>query len=223
MPTQEKIDRVAELRDKLERSSIVIATGYTGMGANQMVTLRRRLREGGVDFIVVKNNLLNLAADAAAVPQLKSVVTGQTAIAVGYDDAAIIAKAVNDAAGAAGALSISGAVVNRGEAMLAAEVSRLAALPPQPVLLAQLLGNMQAPLYGLASVLNGVVRGLAYVLQARIDQLQPAAGDAEAYYDDDDGGVDDDVIIDDADDVGADDDVSDDADGDDAEQGQTDD
>ena len=210
MPTQEKIDRVAELRDKLERSSIVIATGYTGMGANQMVTLRRRLREGGVDFIVVKNNLLNLAADAAAVPQLKSVVSGQTAIAVGYDDAAIIAKAVNDAAGAAGALSISGAVVNRGEAMLAAEVSRLAALPPQPALLAQLLGNMQAPLYGLASVLNGVVRGLAYVLQARIDQLQPAAGDA-GVDDGDDVGADDDVS-DDADDVGADDDVSDDGD-----------
>ena len=98
MPTQEKIDRVAELKDKLERSSIVIATGYTGMGANQMVTLRRRLRDGGVDFIVVKNNLLNLAADAAAVPQLKSVVAGQTAIAVGYEDAATIAKAVNDAA-----------------------------------------------------------------------------------------------------------------------------
>ena len=204
MPTQEKIDRVAELRDKLERSSIVIATGYTGMGANQMVTLRRRLREGGVDFIVVKNNLLNLAADAAAVPQLKSVVTGQTAIAVGYDDAAIIAKAVNDAAGAAGALSISGAVVNRGEAMPAAEVSRLAALPPHPVLVAQLLGNMQAPLYGLVSVLNGTMRSLAYVLQARIDQLQPAAADEAEVVDDDDAGVGDDAGIDDDADVDGD-------------------
>ena len=193
MPTQEKIDRVAELKDKLERSSIVIATGYTGMGANQMVTLRRRLREGGVDFIVVKNNLLNLAADAAAVPQLKSVVAGQTAIVVGYDDAATIAKAVNDAAGAAGALSISGAVVNRGDAMPPAEVSRLAALPPQPVLMAQLLGNMQAPLYGLVSVLSATVRSLAYVLQARIDQLQPAAADAETDDDADAGAADDDA------------------------------
>lgn len=174
MPTQEKVNRVSELRAKLERSSIVIAAGYGGMSANAMVDLRRRMREGGVDFVVVKNNLLNLAADAAAVPQLKDIVTGQTAIAVGYDDAATIAKTVTGAVGAAGALSIHGAVVNRSDKMLPAEVSRLAALPPRPALMAQLLGNMQSPLYGLMSVLNGTVRSLAYVLQARIDQLQPA-------------------------------------------------
>ena len=42
MPTQDKIDRVAELKDKLERSSIIISTGYSGMNANQMVDLRRQ-------------------------------------------------------------------------------------------------------------------------------------------------------------------------------------
>ena len=175
MPTQEKVDRVAELKDKLERSSIVVSTGYTGMSANQMVDLRRRMREGGVEFVVIKNNLLNRAADAAAVPQLKDIITGQTAIAVGYDDAALIAKVVNDAANAsAGGLSIHGAVIAQGDAMQPDEVSRLAALPPRPALVALLLGNMQSPLYGLMNVLNGTARSLAYVLQARIDQLQPA-------------------------------------------------
>ena len=175
MPTQEKVDRVAELKEKLERSSIVISTGYTGMNANQMVDLRRRMLEGGVEFVVVKNNLLSLAAEAAEVPQLKDVITGQTAIALGYDDAAAIAKAVNDAANAsAGGLSINGAVVGRGDAMQAAAVTRLASLPPRPLLVAQLLGNMQSPLYGLMSVLNGTIRSLAYVLQARMDQMQPA-------------------------------------------------
>ena len=174
MPTQAKVDRVAELREKLENCSIVISTGCTGIGVNQMVNLRRRMREGGVEFIVIKNNLLNLAADGANVPQLKDVVTGQTAIALGYDDAAVIAKAVADAARADGTLQINGAVVGSGPAMDTAEVTRLASLPPQPVLVAQLLGNMQGPLYALASVLNGTIAGLAYALQARIDQLQPA-------------------------------------------------
>lgn len=174
MPTQAKVDRVAELREKLENCSIVISTGYSGIGVNQMVNLRRRMREGGVEFIVVKNNLLNLAADGADVPQLKEVISGQTAIALGYDDAAVIAKAVSDAANADGALQIHGAVVSGGPAMPTEEVRRLASLPPQPVLVAQLLGNMQAPLYGLASVLNATISGLAYALQARIDQLQPA-------------------------------------------------
>jgi len=167
-------DRVAELREKLENCSIVISTGCSGIGVNQMVNLRRRMREGGVEFIVVKNSLLSLAADGADMPQLKDVLTGQTAIALGYDDAAVIAKTVSDAANADGTLAIHGAVVGSGPAMPTEEVRRLASLPPQPVLVAQLLGNMQAPLYALAGVLNATISGLAYALQARIDQLQPA-------------------------------------------------
>jgi large subunit ribosomal protein L10 len=173
LPTQAKVDRVAELREKLENCSIVISTGYSGIGVNQMVNLRRRMSEGGVEFIVVKNNLLSLAADGASVPQLKEVLSGQTAIALGYDDAVATAKTVAAAATADGTLAIHGAVVSGGPAMAPTEVSRLASLPPQPVLIAQLLGNMQGPLYGLATVLNGTIAGLAYALQARIDQLQP--------------------------------------------------
>ena len=180
MPTQAKVDRVAELREKLENCSIVISTGYSGIGVNQMVNLRRRMREGGVEFIVVKNNLLSLAADGADVPQLKEVISDQTAIAIGYDDAAAIAKTVSDAANADGTLAIHGAVVSGGPAMQPTEVSRLASLPPQPVLVAQLLGNMQGPLYGLVTVLNGTIAALAYALQARIDQMQPEAVEPEA-------------------------------------------
>ncbi len=173
LPTQAKVNRVAELTEKLSNSAIVISAMYSGMGANQMVDLRRRLRDGSVEFVVVKNNLLHLAADAAGVPQLKDIINGQTAIALGYDDAAVAAKAFADATGAGSAIRVNGAVVNRDTVLPPPEVTRLAALPPQPVLVAQLLGNMQAPLYGLMSVLNGTVRSLAYVLQSRIDQLQP--------------------------------------------------
>lgn len=179
MPTQEKLNRVDELRDKLERSAIVITTGYTGMNANQMVNMRRRMREGGVEYVVVKNKLLALAADAASMPQLRGVIEGQTAIALGYDDAVAIAKAVNTAANeSAGVLSIRGAVLDGG-ALEAGEVSRLANLPPHPVLVAQLLGNMQGPLYGLATVLSGTIRGLATALQARVDQMQTGEEETE--------------------------------------------
>ncbi len=174
MPTQAKVDRVAELKEKLENSAIVISTGFTGMGVNQMVDLRRRLRDGGVEFVVIKNSLLDLAADAAGIPQLKDIVSGQTGIALGYADPALAAKTVTAAAAAGGILSIGGAIIDRGDPMPRAEVSRLASLPPQPVLVAMLLGGMQAPLYGLLNVLNGTVRSLAYALQARMDQLQPA-------------------------------------------------
>ena len=178
LPTQAKVDRVTELKEKLENSSIVIAAGFSGMGSNQMVDLRRRMRDGGVEFVVIKNNLLNLAADAADIPQLKDIITGQTGIAFGYQDPVTAAKTVTAAAVAGGILRINGAVVDRGVPMAASEVSRLAALPPRPVLVAQLLGNMQSPLYGLLSVLSGPLRSLAYLLQARSDQLQQTEGAA---------------------------------------------
>jgi large subunit ribosomal protein L10 len=59
-----------------------------------------------------------------------------------------------------------------------AEVARLATLPTKEVLMAKLLGSMQSPLVGLVSVLNGPMRGLAYVLQARVKQLEETAASA---------------------------------------------
>lgn len=41
-----------------------------------------------------------------------------------------------------------------------------ASLPPKPVLLSQLLGTMVAPIQGFMSVVNGVPRGMATVLDA---------------------------------------------------------
>ena len=65
MPTQVKVDRVEELKDKLERCSIAVSTNYTGIGVNDITDLRRRMRDAGVEFTVVKNNLMKLACDAS--------------------------------------------------------------------------------------------------------------------------------------------------------------
>ena len=71
MPTQEKIDRVATLQDKLERCSIAVTTNYTGITVNEMIDLRRQMRAAGVEFTVVKNTLMYLASEAAQRPQVK--------------------------------------------------------------------------------------------------------------------------------------------------------
>ena len=65
MPTQQKVDRVQDITDRLERSTIVMTATYSGIPVNQMVELRRAMRAGGVEFTIVKNTLLALAADEA--------------------------------------------------------------------------------------------------------------------------------------------------------------
>ena len=180
MPTQQKIDRVQDIKSRLERSSIALTTSYSGISVNQMVELRRAMKAGGVDFTIVKNTLIALAADEAQKPQLKEIVQGPTAIAIGYEDPVEAAKAVADFVRTGGStLAIIGAGMGDGAPMSPDEVNRLASLPSKPILLAMLLGQMQSPIARLLSVMNGPLQGFGNVLQARVRQLEEASPASE--------------------------------------------
>ena len=173
MPTQAKIDRVNELKGKLERSSIAVSANYAGLSVYDVTELRRRLRGASVDFIVVKNNLMKLACDAAKRPSVKEIIEGPTAIAFGYDDPAVVARALSDYIRTTrSVLTIRGAVLGDGPTLAADQVNRMAALPPFPLMVASLLGQMQAPVQRLLGALNGPLRNLDALLQARIRQLE---------------------------------------------------
>ncbi len=173
LPTQQKIDRVQDLTDRIQRSTITLSADYTGTSVNQMTELRRSMRAGGVEFTIVKNTLMYLAAEEAGRPQVKDIVQGPTGVAFGYDDPAGAAKVLADyARGNANTFSIRGAVMGDGSAMDASGVTRLATLPPRPIMLATLLGQIQAPIARLVGALNGPLQNLDNVLQARIRQLE---------------------------------------------------
>ena len=176
MPTPAKIERVAELKEKLESCSIALTAGYAGIPVNAMTDLRRRMRDAGVEFVVVKNTLVNRAAAEAEVPQLQEIVDGPTAIAFGYADPVDTAKAVNDYIRATRSpLEIRGAILGAGPTLARAEVERLASLPARPQMLANLLGQIQSPIQRLLGVLNGPLQNLDGLLQARIRQLEAEA------------------------------------------------
>ena len=175
MPTQQKMDRVEELKDQLERSTITFSADYTRTTVNQMTELRRAMRAGGIDFTVVKNTLMYLAADQAGKPQVKEIVQGPSAVVFGYDDPAAAAKTIADYARTnANTFSIRGAVMGDGAALGPDGVSRLATLPPRPQMLATLLAQMQAPMSRLVGALNGPVQNLDNVLRARMRQMEEA-------------------------------------------------
>lgn len=173
LPTQGKIDQVSALRAKLEQCSIAVTADYTGIPTNEITELRRRMRATGIEFTVVKNTLVNLAADAAQRPQFKQIVQGPTAIVFGYDDPQDVARALSDYLRTSrSALALRGAVLGDGAPLSPAEVHRLATLPGRPQLVASLLGQLQAPIQRLLLVLNGPLRSLDAVLQARLRQLE---------------------------------------------------
>ncbi len=173
MPTPEKFDRVAELKEKLERSTITFSADYTRTTVNQMTELRRAMRAGGIEFTVVKNTLMYLAADEAGRPRVKDIVQGPSAVAFGYEDPAAAAKTMSDYARAnANTFAIRGAVLGDGAALGTDGVTRLASLPPKPQMIALLLAQMQAPMSRLVGALNGPVQNLDNVLRARMRQIE---------------------------------------------------
>jgi len=179
VPTQGKIDRVNELQSKLEKCSIAVTATYSNIGVNDMTDLRRRTRDAGVEFVVIKNTLMHRAADAANKPQIKEIVNGPTAIAFGYDEPIDVAKTLSEYIRTTRSpLAFQGAVIGDGPPLPAADVERLAALPPKPVLVSTLLGQLQAPLYQLLGILNGPLQSFGGILQARIRQIE--SGEASA-------------------------------------------
>ncbi len=172
MPTQAKVEAVELLRDKFERSSIVITTNYSGLPVSEMTHLRRALREAGIEYRIIKNTLAYIAADRAGKPAIKEVINGPTGIAFGYDDPLAPAKALSGFIRSnRSALAIMGGEMD-GKALSGEQVNQLATMPSHEELVGQLLMRMNGPVSGLVNVLNGPIAGLARVLQGHVDNLQ---------------------------------------------------
>ncbi|MDP6102988.1 MAG: 50S ribosomal protein L10, partial [Dehalococcoidia bacterium] len=95
MPTPKKERQVEEIKDRLSRCTIAVATGYQGMSASNMTDLRARLREQGIEYRVIKNTLTLLAANELGKEGVDSVLQGPTALALGYGDVVAVAKGIN--------------------------------------------------------------------------------------------------------------------------------
>lgn len=175
MPTQKKIEEVAQMEEKLKRSTIVISTEFRGVTVAQINELRRQLRAQGVDYMVVKNTLVGIAADNTGRGKLREVLKGPTAIVLGYNEPGPPAKAIMDFVRTARVgITVNGGILE-GQMLTPHDVQRLATLPSKSVLMGQLMGNMLAPLSGLVYSLNFHVSGLARVLEGRRKQLEQAS------------------------------------------------
>jgi large subunit ribosomal protein L10 len=169
MNRDQKTAVVDEIAGQIEGAGAIFAVDYRGLTVAQAADLRRRLREADARFRVVKNSLSELAADKAGASELKPLLQGPTALALVNGDAALAAKALNDAARALNLLEFKGGLMN-GATLSADDVRSIARLPSRDVLNAQLVGTIAAPLSGLVRTLNALIAGVAIQLQAIADQ-----------------------------------------------------
>ncbi len=163
MPTEEKIKFVQELEQKLQENSDLIVTDYRGLTVEQITDLRNKLREKGVYYQVVKNNLVKIALKNNNIEGMDEYFFGPSAVAFAKDDPVSPCKILSDFA-KKGTLKIKGGY-SEGKVITENDINELAKIPSKEVLIAKLLGSLQSPASGLLNVLNGPIRNLVYVLQ----------------------------------------------------------
>jgi len=169
----EKVAAVAEIKDKLSRAQGVVLADYRGLNVAQATELRKKLREAGVEYKVLKNTLTTIAAREIGLDDLVPLLTGPTAVAFGYDDPVAPAKILSEFAKTNRDLELKGGVLE-GKVLDVDGVKALAELPSREELLAQVVRGMQAPIAGLVNVLQGTIRNFVYALDAVRKQKEEA-------------------------------------------------
>ena len=172
MPREKKTQIIDELQEIFSKCNIGILTDYRGLTAAEVNNLRRKLRESGIQYRVVKNTLARFAAQRAGRNELAGQFEGPVAIAFGYDDITKPAKTLADYIRTSRLeLSIKSGFLSD-SVLTSANVMTLATLPSREILISQVLAGMQSPITNLVSLLAAPIQGIMGVLQARIKQLE---------------------------------------------------
>ncbi len=162
---KEKIELTGELIDTLGGADILYLADFTGLNVKEMTELRRRFREAGNRFIVVKNRLALRALEQLDLPDLTEYLRGPTSIIVGREDPVIPAKTLREFAKENDDRPTLKVGVVGKRVVSADELMKLAELPPREELLAGIVGSLAAPVTGMVRVLEGLLRDIAYMVE----------------------------------------------------------
>jgi large subunit ribosomal protein L10 len=172
---QRKVELVKEYIEHLKESQGIVLADFQGLSMNEMSQIRHAMRPVGGKFQVIKNRLLALALKEAEISIPDEWLIGPTAVGFCYDEVPPVAKALVDAAKESETLRIKGGFMGT-SAIGTEQVQAIAQLPSREVLLAQVLGTINAPASQMAGVVANGVRQILNVLQAYVDKLQETEG-----------------------------------------------
>ncbi len=166
MKREAKEGFVAGFRTKIEESTVMYLTDFSGLDVAAMTELRDKIRDSGAEFMVVKNRLAKRALSGLEIPDLSEFLKGPTGVVVSTADAVEPARAVTDFAKSHDERPVFKVGVLDGSLVESGEIKRIASLPPREQLLAEAAGAFQAPLSAFVGVLEALTREMAGLLEA---------------------------------------------------------
>ncbi|MEX2608613.1 MAG: 50S ribosomal protein L10 [Gemmatimonadota bacterium] len=174
MKVHEKQQVVESVAEKLGKATAFYLTDFTGLNVKKMTALRARLRAEGVEYLVVKNTLVERALDGMDMPDIAEFFKGPTGLVIGQDDAVTAAKVLAEfAKDHDNKPAVKVGVVDR-RAVTADEVTRLSKLPPREMLLAELAGLLESPMAQFAYALEAKLHEFVGLLEALRSEREAA-------------------------------------------------
>ena len=155
---QIKSQVVAEIVEKLQKSSSTIVVDYKGLTVEEVTELRKKMREAGVEYKVYKNTLVRRAAQEVGITEFNDeLLVGTNAIAFGYEDPIAPARVIKDFMEAHPKMQLKMGVVE-GEFYNESQIVEFANIPSREVLLAKLLGSLKAPMSNFVYLVDALVK-----------------------------------------------------------------
>jgi len=177
MPRPEKVQAVAEIKERIEGAQAVFLAEYAGLSVTQQQELRRALRANGAEFKVVKMSLAQRAADDLEIESLDELLLGPTGLAFADGDPVGAAKVLKDFSKDHEVFVVKGGLLGL-DFLSPEKISELADIEPREVLLAKLAGAMQAPMANMAGLLAALPRNTASALQQLLEKKEAEQGAA---------------------------------------------
>ena len=169
---EEKAAVVAEVSAQVASAQAIIVAEYRGLGVGAITVLRRQARESGVYLRVLKNTLARRAIAGTPFEGLTDQLVGPLIYGMSSDPVSC-AKVLADFAKSNDKLALKGGAMAN-SVLDTDAVKVLASMPSRDVLLAQLMGTMQAPVAKFVQTLNEVPARFVRTVAALRDEREKA-------------------------------------------------
>ena len=171
----DKEELIGVYRESIAQAPHAFVLGFQGITVAQADELRRRVREQGGRYEVVKNRLALIAVKGKGLESLSDQFAGPTSVAFSNDDPVALAKALAQFSKDHPVLQFKGALVD-GQTVAGDQVAAIATMSSREELIAKLLFLLQSPIQRFVRGLNEISRQLVVVLDQVRQKKEGAAG-----------------------------------------------
>lgn len=171
MPRPEKVQAVAEIKERIESAQAVFVTEFRGLSVTQLQKLRASLRDAGAEYKVVKMTLARRATDELEIEGIDEHLVGPTALAFANTDPVAAAKALREVGDGNEKFVIKAGILS-GAVIGPDQIKKLAAIEPREVLLAKIAGAAKAPLYKSAGMFASFTRNAATMMSQLLEKKE---------------------------------------------------